>query len=697
MTKPKLEELKKPVTASYYTGPEAKEHYSKASFCNNYPVESDGKTTSRIAYSRSDYDYYRPDDALPRHHTDIMIEAVFAYETVGPIRNIMDLVSDFASAGIQLSHPNAKIEKRYRNWFSRVRGKYITERIASNLEKFATSIIRRDVELVSKRLRKDLNTSKAKIEEVKTRKYHIPTGYTMLNPCMIDVINEAASTFLPNDKITYAYKIPRMLKTLIKNPKNEIERNFVESLPSDIVAAINTDNAANLYPISNDNLEVLHYKKDDWQAWAKPVVYGVLEDVKLLKKMKLADFSVLDSAMDMVRIYKLGSLEHEIVPGDGAITALSTMLEAHNAGGIRNIVWGPDIELLESADSGFLAVLGNEKYESSWNNIHDGMGIPPTLTGTSSGGGTTNNLLSLKTLIKRLAYIREQIIAFWTKEIEIVRKAYGDLVPAEIEFDVLNFGDEEAEKKLWIELADRNIISDEWVQTKFGANSNIETNRLNREHRGRTKKKRVPKGGPYTNEIEWERQCKKTLVEAGLLDPDELNLDLKDQLSLRSFEDVQDVGESGSDSEDDDTTTKTPSDGSGGGRPQGSKDTEPRKKRSLQPVSKAAKIWGAKAQEKISRILNPHFAEHYGVSTLRQINGRDFADIEQSKFNTLLNLPIMSDISEDSILCAASIISSENMEAWKECCVQIADIELEVGRKLNIEERQEIQREFLNV
>lgn len=688
-------------TASYHTGKDAEIHYANASFCNNhYPVHSDGKTTSRIAYSKSDQDYYRPDESLPKKHTDIMLESLFAYETVGAIRNIMDLVSELASAGIKLSHPSPRIERNYRNWFNRINGPYVTERLASNLEKFATCIIRREVERVNKRIRKDLQTSQAKIEPIKAKKFEIPVKYTMLNPCMIDVVNEAASTFLSDEDITYAYKIPRSLKHLILHPRNEIHRNFVKKLPSDIVNAVKTENPDNLVPITRDNLEVLHYKKDDWQAWAKPVVYGVLQDVKLLNKMKMADFSVLDSAMDMVRIYKLGSLEHEIVPGEGAVNALGAMLEATNPGGIRNIIWGPDIQLLESNDAGFLSVLGNEKYESSWNNIHDGMGIPPTLTGTTAGGGTTNNLLSLKTLTKRLIYIRQQIIKFWTKEIEIFRKAYGYRVAAEIEFDVLNFGDEEAEKKLWIELADRNIISDEWLQVKFGANPMIETNRLNREHRARLNKQRVPKGGPYTEQIEWERTTKKGLVDQGILEPTELNLDLEDEDNLKELDDIPNLkdgnSETGAPPDQEGGGQSPPSDGSGGGRPAGSKDTKPRKKRSVQPVSQANKIWAAQAQKKISKILNPHYADHFGVASIREIKGGDFAYIEQSKFNTLLNLKPGCELTEEAILEAASVLSTDNAVKWVEYNQAMVEVELQIERKLKIEERQEIQREFIN-
>lgn len=686
---------------NYHTGDDALSSYASTSLiaASYSPVYEEGPNVSRQGYSQSDYDHYRPSDALPTSHTDIMFQSLMAYETVGPIRNIIDLVSDLASAGIRLSHPNARNEKLYQNWFSRIDGPAITERIAANLEKFATCIIRRDVERVTKRVRKDLQQSKATIEEIKTKKFYIPTGYTMLNPCMVDVINEAASSFLPDSKITYAYKIPQSLKTLIKYPKTDIEKKFVEKLPEDVIQAINSNNPKNLFPIPNqdENLEVIHYKKDSWQAWAKPVVYGVLQDVKLLNKLKLADFSVVDSAIDQVRIFKLGSLDHKILPGDGALSILASALEANNPGGVRNIIWGPDIELLESQSTGFYDILGNEKYESSWNNIHSGMGIPPTLTGTSAGGGTTNNLLSLKTLIKRLSYIRQRIIEFWQKEIEIFRRAYGLRNPAEIEFDIINFGDEETEKKLWIELVDRNIISEEWLQVKFGANPTIENNRLNKEHKARRDNKRVPKGGPY-HTPEWERECKKLLVQQGLLDPKELNLDLKDELNLKEIDDIPNLKdpntETGNSPEGDNNTPDNIEPTDKGGRPKGTPDGKPRKKRVVKPIQKAARLWAAEAQEKISKLLNPHISSYFEVKSIRELNLEQFSDAEMMKFFALSNLTPFSDLNEEIVLKAASNHNT-NHNLYQEYINDIKEIEKSLGRKLNVSERKEIQRDIL--
>ena len=44
-----------------------------------------------------------------------------------------------------------------------------------------------------------------------------------------------------------------------------------------------------------------------------------------------------------VRVWKLGSLEHNIPPHIKAVKALKKMLKE----GVTDIIWGPDIEIIE--------------------------------------------------------------------------------------------------------------------------------------------------------------------------------------------------------------------------------------------------------------------------------------------------------------------------------------------------------------
>ena len=157
-----------------------------------------------------------------------------------------------------------------------------------------------------------------------------------------------------------------------------------------------------------------------------------------------------------------------------------------------DLIWGPDIQLIESKTS-VHQFLGEGKYTPHLNSVYAGLGIPPTLTGTFGAAGTTNNFISLKTLTQRLQYGRDVLTAFWENEIALVQEAMGFRYPAKIEFDRMDLSNEDSEKALLVQLADRNLISDELLQTRFGVDSDLEKSRLNREHKQRKTNRMIQK------------------------------------------------------------------------------------------------------------------------------------------------------------------------------------------------------------
>ena len=79
----------------------------------------DGPTSGRPGLTRSDYDYFRPEESIPSHIKGIFVKADDIYNRVGLVKNVIDLMGDFACQGIRLVHPNKRIERFYRNWFEK--------------------------------------------------------------------------------------------------------------------------------------------------------------------------------------------------------------------------------------------------------------------------------------------------------------------------------------------------------------------------------------------------------------------------------------------------------------------------------------------------------------------------------------------------------------------------------------------------
>lgn len=633
--------------------------------------------SGRPGLSRSDYEKFRPDESTPMFFKTAMWRSNDAYQKMGLIRNIIDLMGDFASKGIRITHPNKRIEKFYINWFHKVGGPERSERFVNLLYRLGTVYARRHTAKISSKNEKRLYKTSAEEqapEALKVFKKDIPWKYTFLDPRTIDVVGGPTANFVGDPD--YMMTIPEKIRRVINSPKPE-ERELIAKLPEEVILAAKQRRP---FLLPKEKISVHHYKKDDWQPCSLPMIFAILDDIDLLNKLRLADSAALDGAISNIRIFKLGSLEHQIMPSAAAFAKLSSILENNVGGGTIDLVWGPDIEMIESKTQ-VHQFLGQAKYEPTLMAIYSGLGIPPTLTGTFGANGTTNNLVSLQTLAERLDYGRNILVDFWTKELALVQQAMGFRLPAKVEFDITNFGDEASIKALLVQLADRNIISDELLQRKFGHDPDMEKVRISRENRDRKDGRAVPKAGAF-HDPDFELALKKIALQSGVATPSEVGLDLapkkkgeKSALDLKNAQMKE-------------KQKGVPQQG----RPKNSSDTTKRKTKTFKPKLKAnsVELWALSIQDKISEVVNPIVLSHYNKKDLRKLTSAEFDSLEHMKFSALLNIQPFANIDEKVIQAALETNFSYKQvkSVYKDYVSQISKL---LDRPLVIEEKRKIQ------
>jgi hypothetical protein len=627
----------------------------------------------------------------------ILQRAERIYQRVGLVKNVIDLMGDFASQGIRLVHRNKRIERFYRRWFKKINGKDRSERFLNNLYKSGNVVIdRRTAKLsikASDKLYKALGAADMQlndIPELNVEKREVPWKYTFIDPICIEVSAGALSSFLTEK--TYELQLPASLRKLINNPKTENEKRVIDSLPQQIIEAAKNKKP---YPLDPDKTLVFHYKKDDWQAWAYPMIYAIMDDITVVEKLKLADMAALDGAISNIRIFKLGSLEHKIAPTKAATSKLAQILGNNVGGGTMDLIWGPDIELLES-NTNVHNFLGEGKYIPHLNAIYAGLGIPPTLTGTFGAAGTTNNFISLKTLTQRLQYGRDRLIEFWEEEIAIVQKAMGFKFPAKIEFDRMDLSNEDTEKALLVQLADRNLISDELLQTRFGIDPDMEKSRLNRESRERDSNRMVQKSGPWFDP-QFENSLKKIALQTGVVSPSQIGLDLdkkkggeKSALEMKTPSVPFGGGNSGPKTS---SLPKQP----GEGRPKLSKDSEKRQTKKFSPQTGAKLVlWASGAQEKISEVINPIILEFFKKKNLRSLSNTESQKLEDIKTNILLNITPFSSIADESIVNNLNSLENNN-GILNQYYIWLKALQSDIGRELSVDETKQAKASFYSM
>ncbi len=625
-------------------------------------ADYDTRTSIRREMTRKDYEFFRPGEAIPDSGIEIVLACRGAYRRVGIIRNVMDLMADFGAQGARLVHPNPKIQEFYRGWWQKVGAAHVCERFLNLLYREGVTIVKRTMGKVGKKQRQYIQAIGDKLqpdikpeENLSTAKHNIPLRYNFLNPASLKPLSPELSQFV--GKQLYAIKISYGLRQAVNHPKTSYEKELVAQLPTDIREAISKGDQE--IPLDPKKVKAYFYKKDDWQTWADPMTYAIMDDIILLEKMKLADLAALDGAISQIRLWKLGSLDKEIFPTENAFAKLNEILLSNPGGGAFDIMWGPELEV-QDYNTNVHQFLGKAKYEPVWSSIYEGLGVPPSLTGASGGTGMTNNYISLKTLVQRLEYGRGILRDFWIQEIELVRQAMGFKESAKLVFDNMVLADEAAEKALIIQLIDRDVISLETAIERFGALPEFEWLKLKKEEKERKKGNMKAKASPWhTPEKIYEFM--KLALQRGFIAPEQTGM--RDEIP-EEFLDVETPFDQqmnqAKEAAQQKNTAKIKQEEKGGipspGRPKNAKDKTDRKSRTPKPLTGNATaaylttmMWAKDAQQSIADIINPIFLLKTNKKNLRALSNIEAKHLEDVKFSVLCNLNPYTEVNANNV------------------------------------------------
>lgn len=630
----------------------------------------------RNEYTRTNYDRARPSEQLPTADRDILITCNNAYYSFGIVRNMVDLMADFCVKGIDWYHTNRNVQAFYREWWRQVEGYDVSERFCNYLARLGNNCVYTNYMKVPDHVASEWKKAKgAEFSNVVTSNRKIPSKYIFIDITALSELYPEIGKF--TTKRTFVLSFANGLVNSMNygmNRKNYGQfdiANIIKYVPDELRSKL-TENNGNLV-FNTDDLKLSHYKKDDWDSWAKPLIYSILEPLTLLKKMHLADMSALDGAISNIRLWKVGYIDptnplNSVIPNKQMLAKVREIVLNNITAGTLDVFWGPDLDFKESTTE-VHKFLGPEKYQHVMAMIYDGMGIPPSLAGGGGGGdsGFTNNFISMKVLIEKLNYLRNKLTEFWTKEAKAVQKAMGFSSPAKIVFDDAVLSDEAQYKKLLLDMYDRNIISLESVREEFNLIDPIEGARILRENKRRKKNKIPPQSGAYYDPM-WKVSLEGDLVKNGVIDPTVLGVEAKQSDIVRA------------------NLAQTAN-----GRPTGKKDSTKRKKKVVRPRANAqsvleTQVWAKESIDKITDIITPVFVTHKAKAYARDLTNTEVDELENLKLSVLGTHDPYSSITEESVSKAcANLKVSEDLKVVRDVLLQ--RFTEKFNRKPTIEDR----------
>ena len=104
-------------------------------------IDIEPNISVRTDFLKDDYYRFRPHEEPGTNIKQSMSMCMKAYERVGIVKNVIDLMGDFASQGITLNHSNKQIEQFYRKWWNKIGGAERSERFLNMLYRCGNVII----------------------------------------------------------------------------------------------------------------------------------------------------------------------------------------------------------------------------------------------------------------------------------------------------------------------------------------------------------------------------------------------------------------------------------------------------------------------------------------------------------------------------------------------------------------------------
>ena len=291
--------------------------YSQAAYSRNInqTTRADGSKTRRAVNSREttcDKYAHIKNMSLPYSYKDSFISprdtillCQKAYANVPIFRNAVDVMAEFANSDIFLDGGSEKSRNFVYKWLEKIQGWKIKDQYFREFYRSGNIFIYKlEGKFKSSDLTK-LNQVYAETSDAAAGK--IPMRYVFLNP--YDFVATRSITFdIKNGvykKLLSEYDLERL-----KNPKTEYDREVFESLPQDAkdkVLKNSFDNDGVLIDLDPDKLIYSFYKKQDYEPFATPFGFSVLDDINWKIELKKVDQAISRTVENVILLITMGN------------------------------------------------------------------------------------------------------------------------------------------------------------------------------------------------------------------------------------------------------------------------------------------------------------------------------------------------------------------------------------------------------
>jgi len=381
---------------------------------------------------------------------DTIVLCQKAYYNFSVFRNTIDLMTEFSMSTLYLTGGNKKSKAFFNALLKKIninnlQSKFFREYYRSGnvfIHRFDASLSQEDITKMTQTFGLASNAS-----------YSLPARYIILNPADIQITGNITFTSGEFRKVLTDYELERL-----RNPKTEEDVQVLENLDPETIKKIKGEkgkahNAVSI-PLPVEKMTAVFYKKQDYEPFAVPMGYPVLEDINWKQEMKKMDMALTRTTNQAILLVTMGAEPEKGGVNQKNLLAMQKLFENESVGRVLISDYTTQAKFVVPDIAG---LLDPKKYEVVNHDIQ--MGLNNILL---SDEKFSNSSIKVQVFMERLSEGRKVFINdFLAPEIKRLSKEMGFKNYPTPHFEDLDLRDNSVYARVYSRLIELGVLTPE--------------------------------------------------------------------------------------------------------------------------------------------------------------------------------------------------------------------------------------------
>jgi len=393
---------------------------------------------------------------------DAVILCQKAYYNFSVFRNTIDLMTEFSTSDIFFEGGSKKSRNFFESLFNKVNIWDLQDRFFREYYRSGNVFLYRfDAKLKPADVKKISQTFGGKSSKVK-----IPYRYVILNPADVTI---AGSLNFGSQSRRYHKVLTDWELEKIRNPKTEEDKEIYDALPDETKKAIKRAPLSTTVTIELDGerFSAVFYKKQDYEPYAVPMGYPVLEDLNHKAELKRMDMAITRTVQQAILLVTMGNEPEKGGINQENLIKMQALFENQSVGRVLIADYTTKAQFVIPQVSD---ILDPKKYEVVNSDIN--AGLNNMLTGVGAAGEKfANQQGKVEVFIARLRQARKTFLNdFLLPEVKKISKTLGFKNYPTPKFEEILLRDNTQKYRVYTRMAELGLLTPEELFQALNSN-----------------------------------------------------------------------------------------------------------------------------------------------------------------------------------------------------------------------------------